>query len=223
MRTFARLGLGFFICAGCWEGDPVEPASDAVTEQSAALTFHPHGKGEGQPRRFPCPDDVPAALDPPADVTLVAAFAARGAQIYVCAAPAAASGAGGSAPVWTLKAPHAVLSHGAEMTGIHFAGPTWQANDGSLVTATRLASAALSDAAAIPGLLLQAASHTSKGLFDDVTFIQRLDTVGGAAPATGCDVDHVDAQALVPYRAGYFFYHPAGSAKRVHQCSSKGG
>jgi len=44
----------------------------------------------------------------------------------------------------------------------------------------------------------------------DVTFVQRLSTHGGVAPATGCtssaDIGHL---AFVPYTADYFFYrHP---------------
>jgi hypothetical protein len=39
------------------------------------------------------------------------------------------------------------------------------------------------------------------------TFIQRLNTKGGVAPADGCSTSaEVGAQALVPYTADYFFY-----------------
>jgi hypothetical protein len=39
------------------------------------------------------------------------------------------------------------------------------------------------------------------------SFIQRLNTNGGSAPATGCSVStDVGRQALVPYTADYFFY-----------------
>jgi hypothetical protein len=45
-------------------------------------------------------------------------------------------------------------------------------------------------------------------LLADVTFVQRLNTKGGLAPATGCSTsDDVGKQALVPYTADYFFYH----------------
>jgi hypothetical protein len=150
----------------------------------------------------PCPPNIPAELSVPAGARLKANYAARGVQIYVCAVPAA-----GGAPAWTLKAPHAVLSHRSETAAIHFAGPSWQALDGSLVTGTRVASVPAPDATAIPWLLLQAATNVGPGLFADVTWIQRLTTIGGAAPAAGCDVDHVNAQVLVPYRADYLFYN----------------
>jgi hypothetical protein len=41
-----------------------------------------------------------------------------------------------------------------------------------------------------------------------VKFIQRVQTEGGAAPATGCDADHPGATARVPYTAVYHFYTP---------------
>jgi len=60
---------------------------------------------------------------------------------------------------------------------------------------------------AIPWLLLGATSHGGEnGKMTQVTSIQRLSTVGGLAPATGCDADHVGATADVPYDADYFFY-----------------
>lgn len=170
--------------------------------------------GGGDPGWARCPRDVPGALKPPADATLDLALPARGVQIYVCSAPAT----GGAAPAWTLKAPHAVLFQGLQAGAIHFAGPTWQALDGSLVTATKSASAPSPDGVAIPWLLLKAATHAGPGSFAGTTWIQRLATVGGAAPATGCDAAHLKAEVLVPYAADYFFYRAAAAGKPVRQC-----
>jgi hypothetical protein len=36
--------------------------------------------------------------------------------------------------------------------------------------------------------------------------VQRLDTVGGKAPATGCDAGHTGDVTGVDYTATYFFY-----------------
>jgi hypothetical protein len=193
--------------------------ADTKAEPAAKRTASPKadrgGPTDGDPGgRAHCPRDVPAALKPPADATLDLALPARGVQIYVCAAPAA----GGAAPAWTLKAPHAVLYQGLQAAVIHFAGPSWQALDGSLVTATKSASAPAPDGVAIPWLLLKAATHAGPGSFTDVTWIQRLATVGGAAPATGCDAAHLKAEVLVPYAADYFFYRAATAGKPVHQC-----
>ena len=163
-----------------------------------------------------CPRDLPAVLDVPADATLAAMFPARGVQIYTCAAATA-----GTPPVWTLKAPHAVLGRAGDLAAIHFAGPSWQADDGSLIVGLKVAASPSPDLTAIPWLLLKATSNTGPGLFADVTYVQRLNTEGGVAPTTGCDDAHLDAQVLVPYRADYFFYHSAVSGARVRQCVSR--
>ncbi len=192
-----------------------------------------------------CPAHVPAALDPPAGTTLAAGMAASGVQVYVCTAPATAGGA----PAWVLKAPHAVLSEGKETTATHFSGPapappvaakgpsagaqapspaatapatapTWEALDGSRLTGAKVASAAAPDGKSIPWLLLRSTSSVGPGLFGDVTWVQRLDTVGGAAPAAGCDAGHLGAEVMVPYRADYFFYHASAAGAPLRRCAS---
>jgi hypothetical protein len=41
-------------------------------------------------------------------------------------------------------------------------------------------------------------------------FVQRVNTVGGLAPSTGCGSTHdIGNQAFVPYEADYFFYREA--------------
>jgi hypothetical protein len=99
-----------------------------------------------------------------------------------------------------------------------FANPTWQSSfDSSKVWAqTTHAIAAGSDpscpnAGSIACLLLQVigSEHGPTGgkLLTKTTFIQRLNTSGGSAPATGCLVPgDVGKQALVPYSADYFFF-----------------
>jgi hypothetical protein len=100
-----------------------------------------------------------------------------------------------------------------------FGSPTWQSSfDSSRVWGKQLASiAAGSDAScpnagAIPCLLLQSIGSQqgpSGGKFmTQITFIQRLNTKGGSAPANGCAVPgDVGKQTLVPYSADYFFFH----------------
>ena len=49
---------------------------------------------------------------------------------------------------------------------------------------------------------------TGGKFMDQVTFIQRLNTKGGSAPADGCSVaGDVGKQVLVPYTADYWFFH----------------
>jgi len=57
---------------------------------------------------------------------------------------------------------------------------------------------------AIPWLLVKAVSNEGHGIFQRVTYIQRLNTVGGNAPSVPGDVP--GQVARVPYTARYFFY-----------------
>jgi hypothetical protein len=161
-----------------------------------------------------CPAGVPAAIAPAADQTIKGKFNAVGVQVYMCNGVAAG-------PTWTFVAPQAnLMRDDGRFVATHFIGPTWQGNDGSSVVGSKTAGATV-DATAIPWLLLTATSHADEdGYFQDVTSIQRLATVGGIAPATGCDADHLGAIAQVPYSAEYVFYK-AKSKGKVVQCAGK--
>jgi hypothetical protein len=151
-----------------------------------------------------CPAGVPATLVPAADQTLKSKLTGVGVQIYMCIAKTTPTG---TAYTWTFVAPSAnLLNDEGKLVGTHFIGPTWQGNDGSSVVGAKVAGASV-DPSAVPWLLLQATSHSAEsGRFDDVTSIQRLSTVGGNAPADGCDSSHVGSIAQIPYTAEYVFY-----------------
>jgi hypothetical protein len=126
-------------------------------------------------------------------------YDAVGVQIYTCSATATGFG-------WVFKAPEANLydKHG-RAAGIHYVGPTWESTDGSKVGAAKVAGFT-ADPSAIPELLLKAVSHTGEGEMSEVTYIQRLDTVGGLAPTSGCDSGHVGDLSRIDYTATYYFY-----------------
>jgi hypothetical protein len=146
-----------------------------------------------------CPTGTPAALAPSADQHLTFVLDATGVQKYSC--NATATGA-----AWTFVAPEANLFKECHQYGIHYAGPTWEYEDGSTVVAVKVAGATV-DATAIPWLLLTAVSHGGPaGKMTNVTSIQRLVTGGGTAPATGCNTVDLGATIDVPYTTRYFFY-----------------
>lgn len=139
------------------------------------------------------------AQAPAAKPAAIEAFA-KGVQIYTCSA------ANGSY-AWTLKAPDARLSDAkGRAIAKHFAGPSWQAEDGSIVVGELVQASPSPDAGAIPWLVLHAKSHTGAGSMASVQYIVRTRTEGGMAPATGCDASHADAQARMPYSAVYLFF-----------------
>jgi Protein of unknown function (DUF3455) len=127
----------------------------------------------------------------------------KGVQIYECKATAADP----DKFEWSFKAPEADLTnkHGKKI-GKHYAGPTWEANDGSKVVGEKKAEAPRPGA--VPWLLLQAKTHEGSGTFAKVTYIQRVDTEGGVAPTARCDRAHVNSEARVDYKANYYFYVP---------------
>ena len=126
---------------------------------------------------------------------------ATGVQIYSCTAAG-----------WTLSGPRADLyGDNGKLVATHFAGPTWQASDGSTVVGRAIAKVAV-DPTAIPWLLLERVSSAA-GAGDrlvDTTYIQRLNTTGGLAPAGACAPG---ATAEIPYTADYAFWKASGPDK----------
>ncbi len=126
-------------------------------------------------------------------------FTGTGAQVYVC------SGSGDQF-AWTLKAPDATLTDAhKKVVGKHFAGPTWQAQDGSSVVGEAIVTSPSPAAGAIPWLVLHAKSHSGSCMMSDVAYIVRTNTKGGVAPTSGCDSSHSGAEKRVSYSATYLF------------------
>jgi hypothetical protein len=157
------------------------------------------------------PPGLPAALQPPAGEEVAFDAIGRGVQVYSCNFTGGVYG-------WAFVAPAATLRDDGRTFAIHYGGPTWQStSDGSTVVGKALVKVPSPLPGTVPWLLLTAVSHTGGGLFSHVTSIQRLETVGGAAPATGCDGAHAGVQVGVAYRAHYFFYKLAGDQFSVPQ------
>jgi hypothetical protein len=93
--------------------------------------------------------------------------------------------------------------------------PTWQSSSDSSLVWGRVVQPSTDPAyvapGAIPWLLLEAAGAatgpTSGALLTQTTYIHRVNTAGGIAPAAGCSqASEVGALALVPYTTDYLFY-----------------
>jgi hypothetical protein len=141
-------------------------------------------------------------LQPPASERLLLQVHAKGDQIYTCKVD-------GAQFAWMLEAPDAQLfDKSGKAFGKHFAGPSWEANDGSRVTGKAVANAPSPDSESIPWLLVSVVSHNGEGVLAGVTSIQRINTKGGKAPASGCDAAHVSHESRVPYFADYVFFVP---------------
>ena len=158
---------------------------------STAISATPNGDNRAPELPSPLCDKVNA----PAGNKVHSHVYATGSQIY--------RWDGGS---WVFVEPSAKLFADANYSGqvgTHYRGPTWESNSGSKVVGSRLYGCA-PDPTAIPWLLLEMVSTAGPGIYNSVTYVQRVNTVGGLPPAyTGL----IAGQTVeVPYTAEYFFY-----------------
>lgn len=111
---------------------------------------------------------------------------------------------------WVFVGPDAVLSdRSGKAVGKYFGPPaTWASNDGSKVTATQVA-VAPAGAGNIPFQLVKANPAMGNGSMTGVTYIQRVATKGGVAPATACGAGNVGTKEIVKYQADYIFWKAA--------------
>ena len=150
---------------------------------------------------YPAAPTVPPSLQAPAGSTLYLEALASGVQIYEC------SRKPDSTYEWTFKAPEATLTaRSGQPLGKHYAGPTWEALDGSTTVGEAKAREPAPSPSAIPWLLLAAKSNSGSGTFANTKVVQRVTTVGGIAPTGGCTESTIKKEARVPYSASYFFY-----------------
>ena len=186
-----------------------------------ALSLQP-AAAYAQAGRIDVPD-VPATLAVPAGNVAFLATRAYGTQNYICLPTP-------TGVAWKFLGPQATLFIEAaslkQQIATHFlssnpdeqglARPTWQHSFDSSAVWGRLYAPPLTDsnyvaAGAIPWLLLEAAGTengpTGGTLLARTTYIHRVNTQGGVAPATGCtNATQVGTVALVPYSTDYFFY-----------------
>ena len=154
----------------------------------------------------PVPPSVPDKIRVEAGHQLYLVAHAVGVQIYSCNATA-------DGFAWGLVAPRANLyGDNGKLIATHFGGPTWQARDGSTVVGSVVSRVKV--AGTIDWLLLSADSSAGPDgdRFAGTTFIQRIATTGGLAPAASdCNVATVGTREEIPYSADYTFWKQAAA------------
>jgi Protein of unknown function (DUF3455) len=158
------------------------------------------------------PASVPAGLEIPAGHSLLLRTTASGVQTYDCI--------GGA---WSFRSPRAevfedffgapVISHyGGIDRGLN-GGPWWESNrDGSRIRGGNAVSAPSARPNSITQLRVQVLERSGTGLLSDVSWIHRLNTVGGVAPTGACTTgQRFDS----PYTTDYYFYTPGDSRPQV--------
>jgi len=150
---------------------------------------------------------LPENLKVPPGNYLVYHVYAKGFQIYKCTRLKSDS----SKFEWTYVAPQATLfadSVFEKPVGKHYGGPVWENSDGSKVDAEKIQQFVSADSRAIPWLLLKSTSHSGSGVFAGITFIQRINTIGGKALSVKADRTHFGHEIKEAYTAEYLFFRP---------------
>jgi uncharacterized protein DUF3455 len=200
---------------------PVAGALALAVGLMGSLSSMARADGGGHGHHIDVPA-VPDNLNPPDGSEVFLVGHAIGTQNYVCLP----SGAGFA---WTLFTPQATLfdDHHKQLI-THFFSPnpdedgtpiraTWQdSRDSSRVWAKLHPNGISTDApfvktGAVAWLLLDTAGTeegpSGGGTLTKTVAVQRLNTSGGLAPATGCSQStDVGSKAFMPYEADYFFY-----------------
>ncbi len=141
-------------------------------------------------------DPIPDALASPGTTPVLTAHA-EGEQVYECKAAADGKLA------WAFREPKATLMVGGKIVGKHYAGPTWELNDGSAVVGKAAANAPGTTANDVAWLKLDVTTHRGNGgMLADVTTVQRINTVGGQLSGA---CDKAAETRAVPYTADYVF------------------
>jgi hypothetical protein len=108
---------------------------------------------------------------------------------------------------WVFAGPDAkLLDKSGKQVGKYFGPPaTWEAMDGSKITGKQLA-VSPGGAGNIPLQFVQANPAMGMGAMTGVTYIQRVKTMGGVAPASACAAGNLGSKQIVKYQADYIFW-----------------
>ncbi len=147
--------------------------------------------------------NVPEAIAVPPGYALLLSSHAEGVQTYEC-----------YKGQWTFRAPRALLfdPQTEQPTALHYGGidrnltpgPWWESfRDDSRIRGGNAVRAPSPNANSIPLLRLEVLERQGTGVFSPVSYIQRLNTMGGVVPTGACDTS---ARVSVAYTADYYFY-----------------
>jgi hypothetical protein len=182
------------------------------------------------------PPSVPTIIQVPAGNKAFLVGHAEGTQNYICLpsgtgvkfvlfTPQATlfSGDGGQIITHFFSPNPSEANKDLKVLDSHAIRPTWQDSKDTSAVWGRLHqnpdgsnASVIVDASAIPWLLLDVAGAqdgpSGGKRLSVTTFIHRLNTQGGLAPATGCSsFEDIGRSVFVPYSADYYFYKSSGS------------
>lgn len=151
-------------------------------------------------------DALPDGVKVPAGHRVAMETVGIGEITYECRAKADAAGAF----EWVFVGPKADLNgrNGARLGRYYGPPATWEVSDGSRITGAQIA-VAPAGSGNIPLQLVKANPAMGSGAMTGVSYVQRLATRGGVAPAVPCDAAGVGRKEIVRYQADYIFWKAA--------------
>ncbi len=182
-------------------------AATAFVLISCQKEQHRDSEKSSQTANIGCDDAIPAILDVPAGNKLAYRVFATGVQIY----QVKRSTENSNEFIWVNIAPRANLyiqQSYNNLVGTHYGGPSWEfiqgPYKGEKTVATKLQGVTV-DPTAVPWLLLKSLeAQSSTG--NKVSYIQRVCTTGGLAPAIIPNESNLGQVEEVTYTATYLFY-----------------
>jgi hypothetical protein len=149
---------------------------------------------------------LPSAVQVPVGHVVAMETVGAGGITYECRDKPAAMGQ----YEWAFVGPSAELrNRQGRVVGRYFGPPaTWAANDGSAITGAQVAVVPAA-AGSIPLQLVKANPATGQGAMSGLSYVQRVATQGGVAPAATCDASAKGRREIVKYQADYIFWKPA--------------
>lgn len=136
---------------------------------------------------------VGAAL--PASAETLVTLHATGAQVYRCTQSQ-------DQLAWSFREPIATLLLENKTVGRHYAGPTWEMGDNSLVRARVVETKPGATSNDIPVLVLAAGERSGDGVLSRTKTVRRINTKGGVLAGACATAGELRS---VPYEADYVF------------------
>lgn len=146
---------------------------------------------------------LPAAVKVPAGHAVALETVGIGTITYECRAKADNK----AVTEWVFVGPAAELrDRRGRVIGRYYGPPaTWESQDGSRITGTQVAIAP-AETGNIPLQLVKANASPTPGVMANLSYIQRVATRGGVAPASECSAATVGKREVVHYQADYIFW-----------------
>lgn len=151
-------------------------------------------------------DAMPAGVKVPAGHRVAMEAVGVGETAYECREKKDAAGQ----YEWVFLGPEAVLNdRSGKKIGNYFGPPaTFENMDGSKVVGVQMA-VSPSSPGNLPMQLAKANPATGSGAMVGMTYVQRVNTKGGVAPAKACDASSKGDLEKVKFQADYIFYKAA--------------